>query len=110
MAASSSSVTGNSLSRDVMEKLTPDNFLVWKVVVLPAVCSASLCGYVDGSVKAPAEKIIVEKLVDGKTVQEEEENALLRGMDREGSAGSGLSPQLDLPRGLDIAHRASDSS
>ncbi|KAK1682449.1 hypothetical protein QYE76_043297 [Lolium multiflorum] len=74
--ASSSSLAGNSLSRDVAEKLTPDNFLVWKAVVLPAVRGARLFGYLDGSIKAPAEKITVEKLVDGKTVKEEEENAL----------------------------------
>ncbi|KAK1663765.1 hypothetical protein QYE76_051924 [Lolium multiflorum] len=76
MAATSSSLAGNSLSRDVTEKLTPDNFLVWKDVVLPAVRGARLFGYLDGSTKAPAEKIIVEKLVDGKTVHQEEENAL----------------------------------
>jgi hypothetical protein len=76
MAASSSSLAGNSLSRDVSEKLTPDNILVWKAVVLPAVRGARLFGYLDGSVKAPPEKIIVEKLNDGKTVEEEEENPL----------------------------------
>ncbi|KAK1619906.1 hypothetical protein QYE76_025423 [Lolium multiflorum] len=76
MAASSSSLAGNSPSRDVTEKLTPDKFLVWKAVVLHAVRGARLFGYLDGSVKAPAEKINVEKLVDGKTLQEEEENSL----------------------------------
>jgi hypothetical protein len=58
----------------VQEKLTSNNFLVWKAVVLPAVHGARMFGYVDGSIKAPAEKIITETKVDGKKVQIEEDN------------------------------------
>jgi hypothetical protein len=74
MAASSSSLSGNSLSRDVTEKLTPENFMVWKAVVLPTVHGVHQFWYLDGSIKAQVEKITIENLVDGKKVQEEEEN------------------------------------
>ena len=50
MAASSSTLAGNPFSRDVAEKLTAENFLVWKAVVLPAVRGARLFGYLDGTV------------------------------------------------------------
>jgi hypothetical protein len=58
----------------VQEKLISNNFLVWKAVVLPAVRGARMFGYLDGSIKAPVEKIITETEVDGKKVQIEEDN------------------------------------
>jgi hypothetical protein len=45
----------------------PDNFLVWKAIIMPAVRGAHLVGCLDGTAKAPLEEITVEKIVDGKT-------------------------------------------
>ena len=59
----------------MQEKLTRDNYLVWKAVVLPAIRGARVFGrYLDGTIKAPAEKILVEREEAGKKVTVEEEN------------------------------------
>jgi hypothetical protein len=58
----------NPFGATVQEKLTSTNFLVWKAVVLPAV------RHLDGSIKAPAEKISTKTKVDGKKVVTEVDN------------------------------------
>ncbi|KAK1644227.1 hypothetical protein QYE76_062032 [Lolium multiflorum] len=74
-ASSSSAAVGNPFSPDVSEKLTPENFLVWKVVVLPAVCGVRLIGYLDGTIEAHPEEITIEKTYGaGKMVPEKVEN------------------------------------
>jgi hypothetical protein len=64
----------NSLDRDcVAEKLTPDNYLVWKVVIMPVVHGARLVGYLYGTIPAPPEELAIEKDVSGKMVTTMEE-------------------------------------
>ena len=55
-----------SLGHTITEKLTRDNFLVWKVQVLPHVRAAAMMGYLDGSIKEPAAVIVTEKETNGK--------------------------------------------
>jgi hypothetical protein len=50
------------------------NFLVWKVVVFPAVHGARMFRYLDGSIKAPTEKISTKTEVDGKKFVTEVDN------------------------------------
>jgi hypothetical protein len=52
-AGSSSSSGGSSLNFTISEKLTRENFLLWKTRVLPEICGAQLFGYLDGSIEAP---------------------------------------------------------
>jgi hypothetical protein len=56
MASSSSSSTP-SLGHLVSEKLTRENFTLWKAQVIPAIKGAQLYGYVDGTIKAPPAEI-----------------------------------------------------
>uniref|UniRef100_M8B9R4 pyruvate decarboxylase n=1 Tax=Aegilops tauschii TaxID=37682 RepID=M8B9R4_AEGTA len=63
-----------SLCHTVMEKLTRDNFLVWKAQLLPHIRAAGMTGYLDGSVKEPAKVLSTEKDVAGKKVIEEVNN------------------------------------
>jgi hypothetical protein len=53
------------LGHKVSEKLTCDNYLLWKVQVLPPIGGAQLEGILDGSIKAPTK--IVEVIKDDKT-------------------------------------------
>ena len=55
-----------SLGHTIAEKLTGENFLVWRAQVLPHVRAAGMMGYLDGSIKEPAAELIVEKEVSGK--------------------------------------------
>lgn len=50
-----------SLSIPVTEKLTRDNFRLWRAQVLPAIRSAQLESYIDGTEKAPPKTIPAEK-------------------------------------------------
>lgn len=43
------------------EKLSRDNFLLWKATVLPPIRGAQLDGYLDGSIEAPAKTLDVQK-------------------------------------------------
>ncbi|KAK1669758.1 hypothetical protein QYE76_057917 [Lolium multiflorum] len=52
-------------SQGTSEKLTRDNFLLWETQVLPAIRGARLMGFLDGTNKAPADKITVDDS-DGK--------------------------------------------
>nr|CAE05450.3 OSJNBa0073E02.10 [Oryza sativa Japonica Group] len=63
MASSSSSTLSSSavLGHPVSEKLSRDNFLVWRAQVLPAVRGAQLTGYLDGTKEVPSPEITVEK-------------------------------------------------
>ncbi|XP_072147987.1 uncharacterized protein [Setaria viridis] len=45
----------------IFEKLSRDNFLLWKTQILPAIKGARLMGILDGSSKAPAKTMTVEK-------------------------------------------------
>ncbi|CAN6360802.1 unnamed protein product [Urochloa humidicola] len=60
MASSSSSSVG-SLGPPISEKLTRDNFLLWKAQILPAIKGARLIGILDGSSKAPATTVTIEQ-------------------------------------------------
>ena len=57
--------TSSALGHPVNEKLTRDNFLLWKAQVLPAIRGAQLMGYLDGQTVAPAQE--VEVTSEGKT-------------------------------------------
>ncbi|XP_072146503.1 uncharacterized protein [Setaria viridis] len=47
----------------VSEKLTRDNYVLWKAQFLPAVCGAQLLGILEGKVPAPSQTL--EVLLDG---------------------------------------------
>ena len=55
-----------SLGHTITEKLTRDNFLVWKVQVLPRIRDAAMMCYLDGSIREPAVVIVTEKDNNGK--------------------------------------------
>uniref|UniRef100_A0A8R7QLT1 Retrotransposon Copia-like N-terminal domain-containing protein n=1 Tax=Triticum urartu TaxID=4572 RepID=A0A8R7QLT1_TRIUA len=55
-----------SLGHTITEKLTRENFLVWKARVLPHIKGAGLMGYLDGSIKEPAAVVHTEKDSAGK--------------------------------------------
>ena len=55
MASSSSSTP--TLGHLVTEKLSKNNYAIWKIQVLPAVRAAHLAGYLDGTSVAPAAEI-----------------------------------------------------
>jgi hypothetical protein len=61
MASSSSTVVPASLSIPVSEKLTRDNHRLWCAQVLPAIHAAQLEGFLNGSEKAPAKNLEIEK-------------------------------------------------
>ena len=61
MASTSAASTSVSFTIPVSEKLTRDNFLVWRAQVLPAVRAARLVGILDGSSAEPSPMIQVEK-------------------------------------------------
>ena len=62
--ASSSNLAPSPLGPPVAEKLTRDNFVLWKAQFLPAIRGAQLMGILDGSSPAPPKVLSVEK--DGK--------------------------------------------
>jgi hypothetical protein len=47
------------LGPKVTEKLTRDNYVLWKAQVLPLIRGARLMGFLDGTVKQPEETIEV---------------------------------------------------
>jgi hypothetical protein len=59
---------GGSLGESVSEKLTTENFMIWKAQFMPAIRGAQLAGYLDGSEEEP-EKDIATKDNDGKEVK-----------------------------------------
>jgi hypothetical protein len=62
MASSSSAlVIPASLSILVSEKLTRENYLLWRAQVLPAIRVAQFEGFLDGSEIEPPKKLMVEK-------------------------------------------------
>jgi hypothetical protein len=50
----SSSSSTSSLGHLISEKLTRDNFILWKAQVIPIVHGAQLFGYQDGTTAEPA--------------------------------------------------------
>jgi hypothetical protein len=46
----SSSTPPSSLGQPISEKLTCDNFILWKLQLVPIVCGAQLFGFIDGTV------------------------------------------------------------
>ena len=69
-APSNSSMGASTLGHLILEKLTRDNFLVWRAQVLPTIRGAQLTSYLDGSKAMPLEKITVTKV--DKTTEEVE--------------------------------------
>jgi hypothetical protein len=65
MVSSSSSVPV-SLSIPFSEKLTRDNYRLWRAQVLPTICVAQLKGFIEGTEKAPEKTLETEK--DSKKV------------------------------------------
>jgi hypothetical protein len=58
MASSSSSSGANPLSgQPIPEKLTRNNFLLWKTQILPAIRGACMEGYITGAKQAPAAEV-----------------------------------------------------
>lgn len=53
-----------SLGHTITEKLTRENFLVWKAEVLPHIKAAGMMGYIDGSIKEPAAVLVSEKEIE----------------------------------------------
>jgi hypothetical protein len=59
-SSSSSTFTSlPSLGHKVSEKLTRDNYLLWRAQVMPPIRAAQLEGILDGSIKAPAKMVEV---------------------------------------------------
>lgn len=58
---SSASPDPNPFGQQVTERLTRDNFLLWKVVVLLQTRGARFIGYIDGTTVAPPEFLEVKK-------------------------------------------------
>jgi hypothetical protein len=54
----------------VLEKLSRENFILWKAQVLTIIRGACLYGYLDGTVKAPTKEIHVQ-LQDNTSKTEE---------------------------------------
>lgn len=65
MASSSSNPTLFGLSSQVTEKLTKENYLLWRAQILPQFLGVGLYGYLDGSIPA-LEKLITAKDKEGK--------------------------------------------
>jgi hypothetical protein len=65
MVSSSSSVPV-SLSIPFSEKLTRDNYRLWRAQVLPTIRVAQLKGFIEGTEKAPEKTLEIEK--DSKKV------------------------------------------
>jgi hypothetical protein len=62
MASSSSNpAVSASLSIPASEKLTKDNYRLWRAQVLPAICAAQLKGFIDGSKSVLVKILEVEK-------------------------------------------------
>jgi hypothetical protein len=59
-SSSSASPVMNSLGKSVSEKLSRENFILWKAQVLAAVRGARLYGYLNGMVKALTKEIHVQ--------------------------------------------------
>ncbi len=57
MASSSSSGANRLSGQPVPEKLTRNNFLLWKTQILPAIRGARMEGYITGAKQAPAAEI-----------------------------------------------------
>jgi hypothetical protein len=66
MACSSST---RSLGQAISQKLTKENFLLWKVQIVPIVRGAQLYGFLDGTTKESSSTIVVSK--DGRSEQVE---------------------------------------
>ena len=63
--ASSSHAPVNPLTSQISEKLTRENYLLWKNQFLPQIRAASLYGYLDGSAAEP-EKFLAGTDKEGK--------------------------------------------
>ena len=57
VATSSATVSVTSLTGMITMRLTRENFLLWKTQAAPALRSARLFGYVDGTIVAPSATI-----------------------------------------------------
>ena len=61
MASSSTSVPAVQLGPPVSEKLTKENYLLWRAQFLPAIRGVQLMGYLDGTTPEPAKTIEDDK-------------------------------------------------
>ena len=60
MASSSTTSAPPALGPPASEKLTRDNYHLWRAQVLPAICSAQLMGILEGKTRAPPQLLEVE--------------------------------------------------
>jgi hypothetical protein len=61
MLTTSSSSATNPLGQSVSEKLSRDNYIIWKDQILVAVCGAWLDWHLDGTTAAPSKTVQVEQ-------------------------------------------------
>jgi hypothetical protein len=61
MSTSSSSAVANPLGQLILEKLSRDNFIIWKAQIFAAIRGARLDGHMDGTASAPSKTIQVEQ-------------------------------------------------
>jgi hypothetical protein len=61
MASSSNSATNPLSGQVVPEKLTRNNFLLWKTQILPIIRGARMEGYLTGATRAPSAAIDVKE-------------------------------------------------
>jgi hypothetical protein len=59
-SSSTASPAMNSLAQSVSEKLSSENFILWKAQVLGVVRGVRLYGYLDGTIKVPTKEIHVQ--------------------------------------------------
>lgn len=58
-AAAAATTSPTPLDPKVTEKLTRDNYVLWKAQILPPIRGARLMGFLDGSAKQPAKTLEV---------------------------------------------------
>jgi hypothetical protein len=61
MSTSSSSSTTNTLGQSISEKLSRDNYIIWKARILEVVGGAQLDGHLNGTISAPSKTVQVEQ-------------------------------------------------
>lgn len=99
MASSSTSASAAAaLGAPPVEKLTRENYVLWRAQLLPHIRGAQLYGYLDGTMPAPAKTIVV-RAADKSDINIAETR--VRCLDRHRPAGARLPAQFSLQGGPD---------